>query len=91
MLLDMVIIYGLFDRAGMCLVGELVSVSWCEGIRYYIIGFLCDHSRGGILRSSYEVGGLCVVYMIYEVSYSVDMICGLRIMGCGWIVHLCGR
>ena len=77
--------------AGMCLVGKLVSVSWCEDIRYYIIGFCVITAEVVYCVSSYEVGGLCVVYMIYEVSYSVDMICGLRIMDCGWIVHLCGR
>ena len=68
-----------------------MSVSWCESIRYNIIGFCVITAEVVYYVSSYEVGGLCVVYMIYEVSYSVDMICGLRIMGCGWIVHLCGR
>ena len=42
-----------------------------------LLGFCVAIAEAVYYDSSYEGGGLCVVYMVYGMPYSVGMICGL--------------
>ena len=79
--------YGL----GVCLMGNWCLYRDVRILDIILLSFRVVTAEVVYCVSGYEGGGLYVVYMVYEMPYSVDMVCGLWVMRCGWIVYLCGR